>query len=49
MRPVLSQLRHPERSAAQSKDPDTLDATHTAGTFQPQNLVPHLRDSLISP
>ncbi len=53
MTPVLSQLCHPERSgvrtlqAAQSKDPDTFDATQTVRTFQPQNRVPHLREAKV--
>jgi hypothetical protein len=36
--------RHPERSAAKSKDPDTADITPTVRTFPPQkleNLIPH--------
>jgi phosphoglucosamine mutase len=35
--------RHPERSAAESKDPDAAGITQTAQTFQPRNPgAPHL-------
>jgi hypothetical protein len=44
---ALFQLRHPERSAAKSKDPDAFNLTLTARAFQPQNLVPHLREAKV--
>jgi hypothetical protein len=47
MKPVLFQLRHPERSVAKSKDSDTLNLTDTVQTFQPQNRVPHLREAKV--
>jgi hypothetical protein len=45
---VLSRLRHPERSAAKSKDPNAFNLTLTARTFQPQNRLLRLQEANVS-
>jgi hypothetical protein len=44
---VLSRIRHPERSAAKSKDPNAFNLTLTARTVQPQNRVLRHREAKV--